>query len=193
MTGLVVIIAIVVLLLAVFYGWYMALIKRRNGALEALSSIDVQLRKRFDLLPNVLKIASRFMQHERELFNQITAQRAAAMKDYDPKDPEQVRQHLEAAGAVRGSMMQLFAVAENYPDLKSDQTMVTAQHTAAEVEGNIAAARRFYNAAVTRLNNSVQIFPGNVIAGIAGVQVMPFFREEEEAAKAPIDAAALLN
>ena len=193
MTGLYIIIAIVVLLLVLAYGWYMALIKRRNKALEALSSIDVQLRKRFDLLPNVLKIASRFMEHEKELLNQLTAQRAAAMKEYQPTDPNQVKDHLQAAGALGGSMMRLFAVAENYPDLKSDATMVNAQDTASEVEANIAAARRFYNAAVTSLNNSVQIFPGSIIAGIARVKEMPFYEEEEEAAKAPVDASAYLK
>lgn len=193
MTALWVIIAIVVILVIVVYGWYMALIKRRNKALEALSSIDVQLRKRHDLLPNILKIASRFMEHERDLLARITEQRAAAMKDYSPKEPGEVKEHLAAAGALQGSMMRFFAVAENYPDLKSQETMVTAQSTYTEVEGHIAAARRFYNAAVTQLNNSVQIFPGNMIAGMAGVTEMPFFEETDEAAKAPVDADAYLN
>lgn len=193
MTALWVVVAIVVILAIVFYGWYMALIKRRNRALEALSSIDVQLRKRHDLLPNILKIASRFMQHERELLDRITQERAAAMKDYRPTDPDQVKEHLAAAEVLQGSMMRLFAVAENYPDLKSQETMVTAQATYTEVEGHIAAARRFYNAAVTQLNNSVQIFPGNMIAGMAGVGEMPFFEETDEAAKAPVDASAYLK
>ena len=90
-------------------------------------------------------------------------------------------------------MMRFFAVAENYPDLKSQETMVTAQATSTEVEGHIAAARRFYNAAVTQLNNSVQIFPGNMIAGMAGVSEMPFFEETDEAAKAPVDASDYLK
>ena len=90
-------------------------------------------------------------------------------------------------------MMRFFAVAENYPDLKSQETMVTAQATYTEVEGHIAAARRFYNAAVTQLNNSVQIFPGNMIAGMAGVSEMPFFEETDEAAKAPVDASDYLK
>lgn len=188
MTGLWILIGIVVVVLLIVYFWYMALIKRRNQALEALSSIDVQLRKRFDLIPNVLKIASKFMAHEKGLMEQITALRTKSMEGYQEKDPDAVQEHLQASGKLGGAMMQLFAVAENYPELKSNETMVTAQHTYSEVEGHIAAARRFYNAAVTQLNNSVQIFPGNLIAGMAGVKEMPFYEEEDEAAKAPVDA-----
>jgi LemA protein len=193
MTALWIILAIAVILAIVVYAWYMALIKRRNRALEALSSIDVQLRKRHDLLPNILEIASRFMQHERELLDRITQLRADAMKGYKATDPAEVKEHLAAAEALQGSMMRLFAVAENYPDLKSQETMVTAQATYTEVEGHIAASRRFYNAAVTQLNNSVQIFPGSMIAGMAGVAEMPFFEETDAAVKAPVDASAYLK
>lgn len=193
MTGLWILIGIAVVLLLIVYFWYMALIKRRNQALEALSSIDVQLRKRFDLIPNVLKIASKFMAHEKGLMEQITALRTKSMEGYQEKDPDAVQEHLQASGKLGGAMMQLFAVAENYPDLKSNETMVTAQHTYSEVEGHIAAARRFYNAAVTQLNNSVQIFPGNLIAGMAGVKEMPFYEEADEAAKAPVDAGDYLK
>lgn len=193
MTAVWILIALAVVLVLVVYGWYMALIKRRNRAREALSSIDVQLRKRADLVPNVLKIASRFMQHESELMTQLTELRASTVKDYDPKDPEAVKAHLESAGALSGAMMRLFAVAENYPELKSNETMITAQHTYTEVEGHIAASRRFYNAAVTELNNAVEIFPGTIIAGMANVQEMPFFEETDEAAKKPVDASDYLT
>jgi LemA protein len=193
MTAVWILIAIVLIVLIAGYGWYMALIKRRNRAREALSSIDVQLRKRADLVPNVLKIASRFMQHERELMTELTELRASTMQGYDPKDPEAVKQHLQSADALKGAMMRLFAVAENYPQLKSNETMVTAQDTYSEVEGHIAAARRFYNAAVTELNNAVQIFPGSVIAGMANVQEMPFYEETDEAAKKPVDASDYLT
>lgn len=193
MTAIWVLLAIAVVLVLVFYGWYMALIKRRNRAREALSSIDVQLRKRADLVPNVLKIASRFMEHEKQLMTELTELRASTMKDYDPKDPAAVKEHLQSADAMRGAMMRLFAVAENYPELKSNETMVTAQHTYTEVEGHIAASRRFYNAAVTELNNAVEIFPGNIIAGMANVQEMPFFEETDDAAKKPVDASDYLS
>lgn len=193
MSAVWVLLAIVVLVVIVGYGWYMALIKRRNQALEALSSIDVQLRKRADLVPNVLKIAERFMRHERELMSQITELRASTMREYSPKDPKSVKQHLESADALRGAMMRLFAVAENYPQLKSNETMITAQQTYTEVEGQIADSRRFYNAAVAGLNNAAQIFPGNVIAGMANVRAMPFFEETDEAARRPVDASDYLG
>ena len=193
MTALWVILGIVVLILIVGYMWYAGLISKRNKAKEALSGIDVQLRKRFDLIPNILKIASRFLEHEKELLTNITDLRAKAMKDYNPGDPNAVKGHLDAAGALQPAMMKLFAVAENYPDLKSDTTMVRAQDTYTEVEGHIAAARRAYNASVTNLNNAVEIFPGSMIARMANVQSMPFYEETEEAARQPVDASDFLN
>ncbi len=193
MTAIWVLIAIVLIVLIAGYGWYVALIKRRNSALEALSSIDVQLRKRADLVPNVLKIAERFMEHEKELMGRITELRASTMGGYDAKDPAAVKEHLQSAEAMSGAMMRLFAVAENYPQLKSNETMINAQDTYTEVEGHIAASRRFYNAAVAELNNAVQIFPGSVIAGMANVREMPFFEETDEAAKRPVDASDYLH
>lgn len=174
------------------YAWYATLISRRNRAREALSSIDVQLRKRHDLVPNVLKIASRFMAHEKDLLTEVTEQRARAMADYDKSDPTAVGAHIEAERRLQAGMVRLFATAEAYPDLRSAETMVNAQETYSEVEGHIAAARRFYNAAVTDLNNAAEIFPGNIIAGFAGVRPMPFY-EIEESARAPVDAAAYLT
>ena len=174
------------------YVWYVTLIGRRNRALEALSSIDVQLRKRHDLIPNVLKIASRFMEHEKELLTEVTELRANAMSDYDKSDPSAVKGHLEAERRLQSSMMRFFATAEAYPELRSAETMTNAQETYSEVEGHISAARRFYNAAVTDLNNSVQIFPGSVFACLSGVQAIPFY-ESEDAARAPFDASDFLK
>ncbi len=174
------------------YAWYVTVVSRRNRALEALSSIDVQLRKRHDLIPNVLKIAQRFMEHEKELLTEVTELRANAMSDYDKSDPAAVKAHLDTERALQSGMVRLFATAEAYPELRSAETMVTAQQTYSEVEGHISAARRFYNASVTDLNNSVQIFPGSLIAGFAGVQPMPFY-EIEEAARAPVDASDFLK
>jgi len=175
------------------YAWYASLIARRNQALEALSSIDVQLRQRHDLVPNVLTLARRFMAHESELLDRLTALRSRAQAPYRPEVPEEVAEHLAAEGALQTGLARLFAVAENYPQLRSSETIVTAQQTYSEVEGHIAAARRFYNSAVTRLNNAIQIFPGSVIANAAGVRPMPFFEIEDEGARAPVDAAAHLG
>lgn len=187
-----ILLAVVAVVLIGGYAWYVTLIGRRNRAKEALSSIDVQLRKRHDLVPNVLKIAQRFMEHEKELLTEVTETRARAMADYDPTDPAAVQGHIEAERKLQSGMMKIFATAEAYPELRSAETMITAQQTFSEVEGHISAARRFYNAAVTDLNNAVQIFPGSLIANMANVQAMPFY-EIEEAARAPVDASDYLK
>lgn len=193
MTTSQVVIAILVLVVVVGYGWYAALITRRNRAREALSSIDVQLRKRHDLIPNVLTLARRFMTHERELLDSLTRLRAEAQAGYRPEVPEEVAKHLAAEGALQAGLARLFAVAENYPQLRSSDTIIAAQQAYEEVEGHIAAARRFYNAAVTRLNNAVEVFPGSLIAGFARVRQMPFFEVEDAAVRAPVDADAHLG
>ncbi|EDP61892.1 lemA protein [alpha proteobacterium BAL199] len=168
------------------YGWYVSLIVRRNRAREALSSVDVQLRKRFDLIPNVLKLAQRYMDHEKGLLAEITALRARVQEPYSGQDPSAVAAHLDASRALEANLGRLFALAENYPDLKADGTIIRAQQTYEEVEGHISAARRFYNSAVGELNNAVEIFPGSVIAGWANVRAMPFYELDEPAARQPV-------
>lgn len=177
--------------LVIIYFWYVGIIKKRNKALEGLSSIDVQLKKRANLIPNILTIAKKFMAHESKLLNEITEMRAKATPGYSKSDNNSIAQHLQNSEALASKMGQLMIAVENYPDLKSDQTMIQAMQTYNEVEGHIAAARRFYNASITTLNNSVQIFPGNLIAKLANVSQMPFY-EAEEASKKPIDAGNIL-
>jgi len=179
--------------IVIAYGWYVVLIRRRNRALEALSSIDVQLRKRHDLLPNILKLAERFMAHERDLLTRVTELRQEARRPYDATDSEAVRRHLEAERGLEAGLRQLFALAENYPELRSSQTVIEAQQAFARLEGHVAAARRFYNSAVADLNNAVQIFPGSLIARQARVEAMPFFELEDESLRQPIDASDYLT
>jgi len=193
MSGFGVVVAAVVALAVIAYGWYVSLITRRNRAREALSSIDVQLRKRHDLVPNVLKLARKFMSHEKELLDSLTELRTQAQAGYSVDVPEDVAKHLAAEGALQTGLARLFAVAENYPELRSSDTIITAQQTYSEVEGHIAAARRFYNSAVTRLNNAIQIFPGSVIANWANVRAMPFFELEDAAVRQPVDADKYLS
>lgn len=183
---------LITITILIFYAWYAIIIGKRNKALEALSTIDIQLRQRLDLIPNILKIANKFMKHESSLLGEITALRTKADKTYDKREINSVSEHLEAAEKLSAKMGQFMVSVENYPDLKSDKTMVQAMQTYNEVEAQISAARRFYNAATAALNNSVQIFPGNVIANLAGVKEMPFFKTDDEA-KAPIDAENFLR
>jgi len=179
MEFLIVLLIVSLVLSGFLYTWYIRIIGRRNQALQALSGIDVQLKQRWDLVPNILKLAARFMEHEKSLMSDITALRENAAPSYNPKDAEAVKHHLAASEALGQRMGQLMIKAENYPDMKSDQTMVQAMQTYNEVEAQIAAARRFYNASVTDLNNSVQIFPGNVIAKMAGIGEMPFYETDQ--------------
>jgi len=179
MEFLIVLLIVSLVLSGFLYTWYIRIIGRRNQALQALSGIDVQLKQRWDLVPNILKLAARFMEHEKSLMSDITALRENAAPSYNPKDAEAVKHHLAASEALGERMGQLMIKAENYPDMKSDQTMVQAMQTYNEVEAQIAAARRFYNASVTDLNNSVQIFPGNVLAKMAGIAEMPFYETDQ--------------
>ena len=176
----------------IVYVLYARLIKLRNGALEALSSIDVQLKKRHDLVPNILKIAQKFMDHEEAVLTKVTQMRSISASDYDKNNPEEVAQHLEANKQLQSAMMNLFAVAENYPELKSQETMVRAQETFEEVEGHISAARRFYNSSTTDLKNAVEIFPSSFIANVLSIKAMPYF-EMAEVEKKPIDASDYLS
>lgn len=188
---LLIVLAVVVIVMA--YLWYVAVIKRRNRVLEALSSIDVQLKKRHELLPNVLRLANQYMTHERDLLEKVTQLRTSAQVSYDEKNAGDVKQHLDAEGGLQQGMRQIFAVAENYPDLRSSETIVEAQQNFNEAEAHIAAARRFYNAAVTRLNNAVQIFPGTVIGRMAGVEPMPFFELEDKSQRESVNVNDFLD
>ncbi len=182
---------ILILPLVIGYFWYVSLVTKRNKALEALSGVDVQLKQRSNLIPNILTIAKRFLEHEQQLLTEVTELRAGADRDYDRNNSEEVRQHLESVSALGSRMAQVMVAVEAYPDLKSDATMLKAQQSYNEIEAKIAAARRFYNASVTALNNAVQIFPGNIIAGWANVTAMPFY-EADDAARAPVDAGDFL-
>lgn len=179
---------IVLVILFSIYGLYVKVIKSKNSVLEALSSIDVQLRKRYDLIPNILTIAQKFMEHETELFNQITELRTKAINAQSG-----TKAKFEAEAKLDAQLRALMVNVENYPTLKSDATMVQAMATYNEVEEHISAARRFYNSALTQLKNVIEIFPGNLFASFAGQTSSFSYFETEEAAKAPINAANYLK
>ncbi len=181
------IIIISIAALVIFYSWYASIIGRRNKALEALSGIDVQLKNRSSLIPNILTIAKKFMEHEEKIFTEVTKLREQLDQKYDPKNPQDLKNHLATSEELSQKMNGFMLRAENYPELKSSQNMLQAQQSYNEIEAQIAAARRFYNSAVASLRNSIQIFPGNILAAIVGVKDMPLY-ESDEASKAPVDA-----
>ncbi|MBU6140177.1 MAG: LemA family protein [Proteobacteria bacterium] len=182
---------ILIAVLAIFYFWYASIIGKRNKVLEALSGIDVQLKNRLDLIPNILTIAKKFMEHEKNIFEEVTALREQLGKSYDLKNPQDVKSYLASSEMLAQKMSGIMLRAENYPELKSNQNMLHAQQSYNEIEAQVAAARRFYNSAVTALRNSIQIFPGNILAMLVGVKEMPFF-EAEEVVKDLVDAAKFL-
>ena len=178
---------VVLILLGMFYSMYASVIRNANMVREALSGIDVQLRKRYDLIPNVLTIAKKFMEHENELFEKIVMLRTQA---HNCKSG--TKEKFEAEAQLDTQLKSLMINVENYPQLKSDETMLQAMRTYNEVEENISAARRFYNSALTQLKNSIQIFPSSMFASCAGDAVNFSYFETDAASKAPIDASKYL-
>ena len=170
------------ILLVVFYTLYVSIVKKKNKVKEATAGIDVQLKKRYDLIPNLLNMAQKFMEHEKGLMTEIVHLRTEAMKKTFDGNPKEL---MELNNLIDTKLKDFWLSVENYPDLKSNQTMIQAMQSFNEVEEHIAAARRFYNASVNDFKNAVEIFPGNVIAGMIGVKAdMPFFEAEASAKKA---------
>lgn len=182
------IIGLVVLLVVLvpLYSLYVSLIQKKNKVRESMGGIDVQLKKRYDLIPNILVIANKFMEHERGLITEITQLRTQASSLR--ADQDTISKKIDLDNQIATKMGQLMVNVENYPQLKSDQTMVQAMQTYSEVEEHIAAARRFYNSAVNDLNNAVEIFPSSMIASALDIRPYPFF-EAEEAARKSVNAA----
>lgn len=152
---------------------YNSLIKLRNQTDEAWSDIDVQLKRRYDLIPNLLETVKGYAKHERELFENVTKARTAAM------GAQGVEEKGKAENMLAGTLKSLFAVAENYPDLKANQNFLKLQDELSDTENKIQAARRFYNGNVRDFNTKIQVFPNNMIAGPMGFKDYEFFEIEE--------------
>jgi LemA protein len=162
---------------------YNGLIARRNAVDNAFSTIDVQLKQRCDLVPRVVASVRGYMQHERDLLDRLTALRARAVTDgLDPA----TRLALDAQ--MGGLLTHVFARAEQYPDLKAADTVLLLQRTLNEVEAQIAAARRAYNAAATDYNTGRESFPANLVAGALGFSPQPLF-VATAGERLPVDAS----
>lgn len=170
-------------ILLAIYLVYASLVQKKNNVKESASGIDVQLKKRYDLIPNLLKSAAKFMEHERDIFMKVTELREKAMNANNYADKFQAENQLSAA------MHNFKLTAENYPELKSDTTVLAAMQAMSDVEEHIAASRRFYNSAVKDYKNALEIFPSSFIASLMGLKdEYPFF-EAEEQARESIDVA----
>ena len=168
---LIVIVVAVLWIIGVFNG----LVTLKNRAKEAWADIDVQLKRRYDLIPNLVETVKGYATHERELFEKVTQARASAM------NAQGTAQKAEAENALSGTLKSLFAVAENYPDLKASQNFLELQRELTDTEDKIQAARRFYNTNVRDLNIKIESFPANLIAGSFGFKEMELFQTANEA------------
>jgi LemA protein len=182
MTGftifLLILLAVIVFLILYMIGIYNGLISLRNQVKNAWSQIDVQLKRRHDLIPNLVETAKVYMQHERQTLEAVTAARSAAA---GAKTIEDIGR---AEGALTGALSRFMAVAEQYPDLKANQNFLALQEELSSTENRIAFSRQAYNDAVLMLNNKVEMFPSNIIAGSFSFKKEYFFEIEDAAEKA---------
>jgi LemA protein len=173
------ILAVVVLWAVFAYNRFVSLVNRAH---EAWSDIEVQMKRRYDLIPNLVDTVKGYATHERSVFESVTAARTAAM------GAETVADHAKTENMLTGALKSLFAVAEAYPDLKANQNFLELQRELSDTENKIQAARRFYNSTVQDLNTGLEQFPGNIIGGMFSFATREFFEleEAEEAAKQPV-------
>jgi LemA protein len=169
---LVVIIAVLVLLILTIIGIFNALVRLRNQVNNAWSQIDVQLKRRHDLIPNLVETAKGYMKHERETFEAITNARAAAMGANNVADAA------KAEGQLGEALSKFLLVVENYPDLKANQNFLALQEELTSTENKIAFARQNYNDQVLSFNNKTQMFPSNIVAAMFGFSKRDFFEIE---------------
>ena len=178
LTIILIILALVVLWAVFAYNSFVRLINRGK---EAWADIDVQLKRRYDLIPNLVNTVKAYAIHEAKVFEDVTRARNAAMNAGTLADKGQ------SENMLSGALKSLFAVAEAYPDLKANQNFGKLQDELADTENKIQAARRFYNTTVMNLNTKSDSFPSNVIAGMFNFSKMEFFELNEEAAREPVE------
>lgn len=182
MNILYVILGIVAVVVAWTIAAYNGFIRLINHAKEAWSDIEVQMKRRYDLIPNLVETVKGYAKHESSAFENVTKARAAAM------GATSVAEHGKAENMLTGALKSLFAVSEAYPDLKANTNFLELQRELSDTENKIQAARRFYNSTVQSLNTGLEQFPGNIIGSTFGFAVREFFEltENEQSAKEPV-------
>lgn len=158
---------------------YNGLIKLRNQVDEAWSDIKVQLKRRYDLIPNLVNTVKGYATHEKEVFEKVTQARSQAMQAGTMQD------QLEKENLLSGALKSLFAVSESYPELKANQNFLQLQADLTDTEDKIQAARRFYNGNVRDFNTKLQVFPTNIIGNMLGFKTYEFFEIEASEEKNP--------
>jgi LemA protein len=182
MTAFYVIIGIVVVIALFLWATYNGLVRLKVRVDEAWSDITVQLKRRLDLIPNIVESVKGYASHEKEVFEQVAETRSSVMNAKGVKDTAAAENQLE------GALKSLFAVAESYPDLKANQNFLQLQNELVDTEDKIQASRRFYNSGVRDLNTKIQVFPNNIFAGMLGFNEREFFETEDRAvAEKPVE------
>src|SRR3989344_5804919 len=161
-------------------GIFNALVRARNRVKEAWADIDVQLKRRYDLIPNLVEIVKGYAAHEKEVLENVVKARSEAMNAHT------VGEHGQAENMLSGALKNLFALAEAYPSLRASENFAKLQDELADTENKIQAARRFYNTNVLALNNKTEQFPTNVVAGMFSFKKAEFFELSEAAAREPV-------
>ena len=168
------VIAIAVLLLLTIIGLYNSLVRRKNDVENAFASVDVMLKKRYDLIPNLVETVKSYMKHEKLLLNELTEMRTRALSGNLPAN-----RRVELENKITRGIAGVMVAVENYPDLKASQNFLQLQAAWNEAEEQISAARRTFNATVTAFNNKVETFPSNIMAGIMGYKRRALFEIPE--------------
>lgn len=179
MTALIIIGAIVLVLLIWFFGTYNKLVNLRNKKDDQWSQIEVQLKRRADLIPNVVETVKGYAKHEKGTFEEVIKARNTYVT---AKTPEE---EMKAAGEVTGALSKLFALSENYPELKANENFLSLQNDLKDTEDKISYARGFYNDTVLTYNNKVEMVPSNIVAGICGFKKAAFFEADEKDKETP--------
>lgn len=174
---------IVLGIVVVLIGWFIAvfngIVTLRNRTKEAWSDIDVQLKRRHDLIPNLVETVKGYAKHEKELFEKVTEARASAMKAQGPEEAG------KAENMLSNTLKSLFAVAENYPQLRASENFQKLQDELTDTEDKIEAARRFYNGNVRDFNIKIQVFPNSLVAGMTGSKAFELFGMAEGEKETP--------
>ncbi len=181
MNAVTVLIVVIVVLLLLVVMAYNGLIRRRNQVDNAWSQIDVQLKRRYDLIPNLIETVKGYAAHEEGVFTKVTEARANAINSQNAG----IGQQAQAENMLSGALKSLFAVAEAYPELKANQNFLSLQEELTSTEDRIAYARQFYNDAVTTYNTKLQVFPTNIIAGISSFKPREYF-QTDDAERGPV-------
>lgn len=175
MTAIWIIIAVIVIAAIAVIVLYNGLVTARQRTDEAWSDINVQLKRRYDLIPNIVNAVKGYAKHESKVFEDVSAARSAAMGASAPEDKA------KAENQLAGTLKSLFAVSEAYPDLKANQNFLQLQEELVDTEDKIQAARRFYNGNVRDFNTKLQVFPTNIFAGMMGFKSRQFFEADNQA------------